>query len=535
MAIFNIFASADATIYSRYPAKNTGRDSILEISAKNSQDGTRFLYRDGLTQNPYYTYDLAANDNYSVSGEYFPEKDVRRALLQFSPEDITRLYTLASQSSVPAVAATATVNTSFQDGAYFQLTGSITGTFFVTSSTTQVDVAPRYYVVTGSTAELTATAIANKVSSLTAFNVTASVSASTIYFSASIGGVVGNTFRYVTGSTIQAFAGGVDTRIASSQASLKLFLASAQNLNTTYSLEGYAVSQSWSMGTGQFINVPEARNGVNWLYTGPYQNSPLWAQSGSSYDTNYATTQSFNYMSNKDVNMDVTNILNGWFSSSLGQGGVPSYGIVVKHPNFVENSTASFVDLKFFSVDTHTIYPPTIQFKWADANYYPAPNSTNYVLNDQITITLTNNRGQFKQNQVYKVRTSVRYTYPPRTFSTQSAYLNVLYLPENTYWALQDVKTQEMVVNFDENYTKLSADSLGNYFTLYTSGLEVNRFYRVLIKAHIYSTTYGPLSIYDSDQSIYDALSFYGPEDLALLPAEEVIYSGQNLVFKIIE
>jgi hypothetical protein len=91
-----------------------------------------------------------------------------------------------------------------------------------------------------------------------------------------------------------------------------------------------------------------------------------------------------------------------------------------------------------------------------------------------------------------------------------------------------------MVVDFDENFTKLSCDSVGNYFTLYTTGLEINRYYRLLVKTSIFSTTYGPLSVYDNEQSIYNALSLYGSADLALLPAEEVVYSGQNLVFKIV-
>ena len=38
----------------------------------------------------------------------------------------------------------------------------------------------------------------------------------------------------------------------------------------------------------------------------------------------------------------------------------------------------------------------------------------------------------------------------------------------------------------------------------------------------------------ENEQSIYDALSLYAAEDLALLPAEEVILTGQNLVFKVI-
>ena len=98
MAVYKIFASADATIYSRYPVKNTGRDPILEVSVKNSQDGTRFLDRTALTQNPYYTYDLAANGNSSTSDAYFPTTDIRRSLLQFSDQDINKLKTFASQS-----------------------------------------------------------------------------------------------------------------------------------------------------------------------------------------------------------------------------------------------------------------------------------------------------------------------------------------------------------------------------------------------------------------------------------------------------
>ena len=97
MAVYKIFASADATIYSRYPVKNTGIDPILEVSVKNSQDGIRFLYRGPITENPYYTYDLAANGNYSNTAAYFPLEDVRRSLIQFSQSDINTLYTFASQ------------------------------------------------------------------------------------------------------------------------------------------------------------------------------------------------------------------------------------------------------------------------------------------------------------------------------------------------------------------------------------------------------------------------------------------------------
>ena len=219
--------------------------------------------------------------------------------------------------------------------------------------------------------------------------------------------------------------------------------------------------------------------------------------------------------------------MSSWFSASI-----PNYGVIVKHPQAVEEDPNAFIDLKFFSVDTHTIYPPTISFKWADSYYFP--QTTNFVLTDQVTVTAANNPGQFTQDEVYKFRLSTRYTYPPRQFTTSSVYLTNLILSERSCWGLQDVKTGEMIVDFDEQFTKISCDSVGNYFTLYTTGLEINRFYRLLIKTSIFSTTFGPLSIYNNEQSIYDALSLYSIEDLALLPAEEVIYSGQNLIFKIV-
>jgi hypothetical protein len=219
--------------------------------------------------------------------------------------------------------------------------------------------------------------------------------------------------------------------------------------------------------------------------------------------------------------------LTNWFSGSIA-----NYGVIVKHPQVIEEDPNAFLDLKFFSVDTHTIYPPTIQFKWDDSYYYP--QSSNFVLSDQITITLANNPGQFAQGDNYKMRLSTRLTYPPRQFTTSSVYLTNLILSENTCWALQDVKTGETVIDFDDTYTRLSCDSVGNYLNLYTSGLEINRYYKLLIKTKIYSTTFGPLSVYNNEQSIYDALSLYGSDQLALLPAEEVIYSGQNLMFKIV-
>jgi hypothetical protein len=49
--------------------------------------------------------------------------------------------------------------------------------------------------------------------------------------------------------------------------------------------------------------------------------------------------------------------------------------------------------------------------------------------------------------------------------------------------------TNEYVVNFDEQYTQISSDENGNYFDVYMSGLEPERYYTILIQTNINGST----------------------------------------------
>ena len=49
--------------------------------------------------------------------------------------------------------------------------------------------------------------------------------------------------------------------------------------------------------------------------------------------------------------------------------------------------------------------------------------------------------------------------------------------------------TNETVINFDNQFTKLSCDSSGNYFDLYMNGLEPERYYKILIQTTISGST----------------------------------------------
>ena len=122
-------------------------------------------------------------------------------------------YTAAT-ASVPnylGVSATASISSSFAYGAFFQLTGSVAGKFFVTSSTSVVDAAPTYYVATGSSAAVTISNLVAKVNTLkSTFEITAVANGTTASFTAIAPGTAGNSFRYVSSSITQAFGGGVD-------------------------------------------------------------------------------------------------------------------------------------------------------------------------------------------------------------------------------------------------------------------------------------------------------------------------------------
>ncbi len=105
-----------------------------------------------------------------------------------------------------------------------------------------------------------------------------------------------------------------------------------------------------------------------------------------------------------------------------------------------------------------------------------------------IFINVGNNPGEFKKDTKYNFSVKARDKFPTRQFTTSSVYLNWKYLPSASYWAIQDFKTTEMVIDFDTNYTKLSANSDGNYFTVYMNGLQPERTYKLLFKTVLSNT-----------------------------------------------
>jgi hypothetical protein len=247
-------------------------------------------------------------------------------------------------------------------------------------------------------------------------------------------------------------------------ASLKLYLANAL-LPADYTLFGHRLTTTWNMGLGRSADSPITTAGCTWI-------SP-WTTPGGDYNAT-AYSQSFLYTDNKDLDMDITTLVNYWYSNpSL------NYGILLKQSSSVESNTTSSLGTKFFSMDTHTIYPPQIELKWNDSLY---STTLTQLTSSNFIPVISNNKAEFEENTIYTFRIKCRDTFPARSFSTSSVYLNPKALPSTTYWALKDAKTEEIIIDFDTTFTKVSCDNTSNYFKLYMNGLEPERYYQILIK-----------------------------------------------------
>jgi hypothetical protein len=302
---------------------------------------------------------------------------------------------------------------------------------------------------------------------------------------------------------------------------LQLSTTEHKNLARVLNLELFAISQSWDEGTGRFSSIPSASNGCSWVFrdnddvtktkwttgsfntvygsTGSINASGITEGGGVWYTgSNFTATQQFNNADDLDTNFDVTNIVHKFsaslFNNSSHPTGIENNGFIIKQPDIIETNTSeSFGELKYFSVDTHTIYPPKLCFKWDDSSY--SANQNKIKNSGELSVSLYRNKEEYNQDEVARFRIHVRDKYPTREFTTTSNNLNVGYFKSTSFYSVRDAHTEEEIIPFDTNFTKLSADSEGMYFDLYMKGFQPERYYRVLFK-HINNDG---TTIYDSN------------------------------------
>jgi hypothetical protein len=285
------------------------------------------------------------------------------------------------------------------------------------------------------------------------------------------------------------------------QSNLKCYIANAEGVNFNSTLFAYPVSGTWDNGTGHFGDNPITSDGVSWKWRnheggtaweqssfGPYvtasftvnnKGGGVWYTGSSNPSLNIISSQSYDIRSNKDLNMVVTDMVRAWYS-----GAFDNNGILVKWDNNIEftNSESIQPDMKFFSVDTHTIYPPELEFRWKDYIFNTGSSTQQVINTTQLYASVTENPGFFYPESINKFRINCRPMYPVRTYQTSSVYTNNYYLPTSSYYAIKDLDTNEYVIDFDNQFTQISADNMSSYFNIYMNGLQPERYYKILIK-----------------------------------------------------
>tara|TARA_Y100000389_G_scaffold128418_1_gene125838 strand:- start:9658 stop:10809 length:1152 start_codon:yes stop_codon:yes gene_type:complete len=310
----------------------------------------------------------------------------------------------------------------------------------------------------------------------------------------------------------------IDTYVESETAissSLRAFISNASGIVMESTLEIYPVSGSWNNGSGEYLDNPNTTNGVSWefrLYsgsdekwvtdnytenvTGSYIDSSLggcnWYTASVDTRVNLNYSQSFNLRTTKDINADVTDIVKTWYSSSSGIAGtytqIENNGFLLKWNDNIEFNTSLAIqpNMQFYSVDTNTIYPPILEIKWRDYEY---DSSLPTINTPDLYLAIDNNPGVFYSESINNFRINCRPEFPARTFQTGSSYTTNFALPPSSYYAIKDLDTNEFIIDFDDEFTQLSCDDTGSYFTLYMNGLEPERYYEILIQTTVNGNT----------------------------------------------
>ena len=218
--------------------------------------------------------------------------------------------------------------------------------------------------------------------------------------------------------------------------------------------------------------------------------SILTAGGGTWYNSNGSLSDGFEGFTQQmksgesldvDINLSplVNKIINGQTLPTPPYG-IENNGFILKLPDTIENNVShSLGNLQYFSIDTHTIYPPKITFKWDDSIHNSQSISKQ---NGELNVSLYRNQEKYNQNDIALFRIHVRDKYPTRQFASSSNYLTPGYFTTSSYYSVRDAHTEQEMIPFDESSTKLSADSEGMYFKLYMKGLQPERYYRVLFK-----------------------------------------------------
>lgn len=287
---------------------------------------------------------------------------------------------------------------------------------------------------------------------------------------------------------------------------LKLYAVKQKELPSTYTIEVDTVSGSWTMGLGRYDYRPIQEEGVSWKYINGKTAGTQWLTAsyspsstgsyivtpgGATWYTASSLIATKSYAVNEavDPEINITTLVYGHLTGSIANN-----GFVVRRENS-EEKIADNVALEYFSIDTNTIYLPHLIVKWDDAVFNTGSLLPIGAGQDPV-VYFQNLNQKYTTEDRARIRVVARPKYPTRSFSTSSVYSTVYYLPASSSYAVEDLHTAEVVIPYDDVYTRVSCDATSSFFNFWMGVLQPERWYKFTIRS-VYDNNY--VKIHDSD------------------------------------
>ena len=280
--------------------------------------------------------------------------------------------------------------------------------------------------------------------------------------------------------------------IASASVFLNLHAADAEDVIDTYTVEAYAVSESWDNGLGVYGNQPSTKVGASWenrkgdpaglnavawntaSADGHYSGATV-STGGGTWMTSDVSSETFINRA-PDIRIDVTNIV-----SKLVNNTLPNYGFILKRPNVEEINGDVYGSLKFFSRDSHTIYVPRLEVCWDDSII---GSSDNVITSNTYVPYIKNIKNEYRTSERARFFIGVRPEFPTKSYTTGSWYQTTDLLPISSSYEIIDSVTNDIIIKdekiFGNSTTKISTNlSDGSFFDLRMDSFMPERYYKI--------------------------------------------------------
>jgi hypothetical protein len=385
-------------------------------------------------------------------------------------------------SGIVGTFATASIEiTALAEGDKFYITSSagsqssVIYTYSASVATLPTQAGNVFYFITGSSlsgsienlAEIINDSYANSI-------IDAEGSASYLFLSASLQGTFGNDITFQSGSTQTFLSGG-----------LGYYSSSAGTIWTSHSYTAYTSSvYSYTASLNLYATQ-------SWIIT-EVSNSYIFT-SGSNTEISYSV-----------ISRTSSSVYT--YTASLGSEFIASVTADVSYSiSFLTGSSIWYYSASAGIYESSSISASVKEdytyLSWSITGYATASSSTPLlyqVPGENFVVYFKDLRDEYLQNSNIKFRIGTRDRYPRKTFTTGSwYYIKPYYLPSSSYYSIRDAYTEEEIVPFRTDSTKISCDNSGSYFNLWLNGYEPERFYRVLLKVVTGSISSSTETVYD--------------------------------------